>query len=1075
MLLVVGCTTTNKIDHKITYCVNGEVITLNPSTYEEGQEVVLPEPLIEPGSKKYFDGWYLNKNYTGEKVTKIDKSCKDDIVLYGKIKEITNTYTITYYLNGETIDLPLKSYSSGDSIELPKLNIDDATFLGWYLNPEFKGNQVTNTSGYNTNLELYAKVKDEILVKPDLKQALGYQNYTYEFTIKSKGFEETKTYLYDNGDIAYIDFEGDEYNYYLVSIDGKQNFIYNEDGDWYFIDSDDDDFIYYEMMFQVINLANLNDSLFFYDENKNCFTMKEEVLQETTRLFLGYYENEIFTNFQIYLENNMITKIVVLSDYDLDGETINYEYIIDFTNFNNTIIKVPNANPTTNINKIKEVYNLESGTKNITVSGVITGIYGNNFYISDDEKGILVYCGSNSSYVNSFKVGDSVTVTGDVDIYKNIHQLKNITSVISSDKTINPFSITLKNLEQNTLKQYVSDLVNVEGVTLKSLPSSFPTMGSDVSFQVELSGNIVTIFISKHLDSSIKNQLFSYLKQKQIGDSLDLNNLHISYYNEYQLVVTNSSIIEDAYKIGDPIIPVRIITAPEQLLVEQGETIEDILSSISVYVIYNNKIRELLNSNQYTCEHRFVFNSPGEFTFKYEYQGLSANCKVIVSQSLDAFYPEINNQPLYDVLSKMGYDEETGETYGITKGLPSIGSPEVLVIPIAFVDCPAPTNMVNDLQKAFFGTSEETGWESLNSYYLKSSYGKLNIKGTVLEPYNTGKTVSYYNQLQKEYNKALEDYYNYVTDEYPDNVEYSIIKEALNYYDSSIDYSKYDSDGDGYIDSIYFIYTTDYNAEDSESLWWAFTTEYATQDVEYYDNVEADFYIFMSYQFIFDELQGKKVKYNAETIIHETGHLLGLTDYYDYDNTVGPSGGIGGGDMMDYNVGDHNAYSKILLGWVTPLVVSGKSITIDLESFEKSGDCVCIFNNWNGTFFDEYYIIDFYTPTGLNDFAKGNSGLFSISGIRIYHIDATLNDPSECFSIFDVTKYNNTDTTHRLISLVEADGLNDIDNEGASENSDLFQKGDKLSNVKWYDGTKANFTIIVDNITSTKATITITY
>jgi M6 family metalloprotease-like protein len=48
---------------------------------------------------------------------------------------------------------------------------------------------------------------------------------------------------------------------------------------------------------------------------------------------------------------------------------------------------------------------------------------------------------------------------------------------------------------------------------------------------------------------------------------------------------------------------------------------------------------------------------------------------------------------------------------------------------------------------------------------------------------------------------------------------------------------------------------------------------------------------------------------------------LGLPDYYDYDDTTGPKGGVGGWDMMDYNGGDHNAFSKYLLGWIDPLVI----------------------------------------------------------------------------------------------------------------------------------------------------------
>ena len=78
-------------------------------------------------------------------------------------------------------------------------------------------------------------------------------------------------------------------------------------------------------------------------------------------------------------------------------------------------------------------------------------------------------------------------------------------------------------------------------------------------------------------------------------------------------------------------------------------------------------------------------------------------------------------------------------------------------------------------------------------------------------------------------------------------------------------------------------------------------------------------------------------------------------DYYDYEEGNGPDGGIGGGDMMDYNVGDHNAYSKMMLGWISPIVMTDTD-TITLSSFGSSGDAIFIFKDYNGSFFSEYYV-----------------------------------------------------------------------------------------------------------------------
>ncbi len=489
---------------------------------------------------------------------------------------------------------------------------------------------------------------------------------------------------------------------------------------------------------------------------------------------------------------------------------------------------------------------------------------------------------------------------------------------------------------------------------------------------------------------------------------------------------------------------IDIFLEPNVIDVSLGTSLDEVYSLINVFVKYNDETTNLLNISEYEKSTNYISDQVGEYQITFTYNNISKNATVKVYEDNKTYIkPNIKESEL----------KEKAKSFDLTGGLPSIGEPKVLVIPVEFTDCPATDTIKKDLEIAFFGTSMQTGWESLYSYYYKSSYGKLSITGTVMEPFNTG--------------KASTDYKS-------DNFDYEILKAALEYYDTQINYDEYDTDKDGYIDSVYLIYTKEYDLT-GKTNWWAYTYQYFTETNEYYDNVEADFYAIMSYQFLFDDLQDKKVKYNCETIIHETGHLLGLDDYYDYEENNGPNGGIGGGDMMDYNVGDHNAYSKALLGWINPYVLTGKTITIDLNSFALSGDAIMICKNWNGTFYDEYFIIDFYTPTGVNEMVKGSSGLFSISGIRIYHINATLNTYENATSVWEMTKYNNSNSLRRLITLIEADGRNDIDDLGYSENSDLFGVNDIYDNAKWFNNTNAGFTLKVNTIDESKANITITF
>lgn len=439
-------------------------------------------------------------------------------------------------------------------------------------------------------------------------------------------------------------------------------------------------------------------------------------------------------------------------------------------------------------------------------------------------------------------------------------------------------------------------------------------------------------------------------------------------------------------------------------------------------------------------------------------------------QAIDSFYPDIASMELLDDLL---LDEE------VYVGLPSTISANALIIPVDFKDYAFSAGDLNRLEKAFFGTEADTGWESVKSYYEESSYGKFAFSGTVLDVFHTHENASYYSNLYKNGYDA----------------EYEIIHDALTFYDGQIDYSLYDQNNDTYIDALYFVYAAPVYYEDvlfsanNVDLWWAYVSQYFTDDYEYYDGVEANYYFWAGLDFMDEPLiagypHSTYVQINCATYIHETGHMLGLEDYYDYDDSVGPDGGLGGADMMDYTVGDHNPFSKILLGWTTPLVVSGKTTTLTLHPFVSSGETVLISPGWKDTYFDEYFLIDFYVPTGLNAAQAGYDGLFTQSGIRIYHINAVVDpnqgSPQNLDGYYSVFSFNNSDTARKLIKIIEADGDYTIENTGLAENEDLFRPGDifgqtSFPTYRYYNGDLIGFKVEVVSMTATTAVINIIY
>lgn len=978
------------------------------------------------------------------------------VTLVSCLNPETQTYKITYYSDGEIIEHTPDTYQKGETVELIPLVKEGYSFLGWYENYTFSGEKIDKLdSTYAKDVILYARWEKNQIIVPSspLEEAINnMDNYNYSFSYSSADGEDNYScdYEFYNGSLKsqyeseygiateYIALVNDVYYYYGDNLDGT----------FYSIPETDYYFSYYIAYMDIVDFEMLNSDDFIL--NKDTYVLKDKnKTNEVVNNLIGEGENENFTNIEISIENKVITKIFLESVYTYEGVDYDYEYTITFTKHHQTSFELPEVENLSTTMTVQEVINASDG-ESVLVKGYVCGIVGNNFYVQDYTGGIYIYLGSTS--VEGLELGTEVIVQGIKETYKGLVEVTNVSSVdLTGYMGDEISSVVLETVDNTVLNNWLCRLVKYNSLTYVS---GSLDLNKDSSITLSDGMNQVTLFISKHISTSKKEEVASVINNLKVGSTISLDNLVVGCFNNPQLVVTETTTINEA---SGEIKGIRLDTNYSTIRVPLNTSFENAIENLVVTFVKSNNTSEVVDLNDCELIHQYDATIVATYPLIITYGDFSVTVDIVVNDGNSA--PSLassETKKLEDILSTLGEDPNTGEIYGITRGLPSIGNPKILVIPIAFTDYPAPSNMQSTLQTAFFGNSSDTGWESLSSYYYKSSYGKLSIEGTVLPVYNTGKKSTSY-----KYNQTADA---------------DILKAALNYFDSQINYADYDSDKDGYIDGIYLVYTAEIDYYDSESLWWAFTTEYTTDDYEYYDGVEADFYLFAGYDFIYEDLaSGKNIKYNMETFIHESGHLLGLDDYYDFDSSVGPAGGIGGGDMMDANVGDHNAFSKIILGWTTPLIMGESDATVTLGSFGKTGDCLIIAKNWNESYFSEYYIIDFYTPDGLNEIEKGNSGLFSVSGIRIYHIDATLNKATEVGDIWSIYASNNGETSHKLIELVEADRANDIIKDKTSENDDLFQVGQSFTWATWYDGSDAGFTLQVISINNNEATISITY
>ena len=367
------------------------------------------------------------------------------------------------------------------------------------------------------------------------------------------------------------------------------------------------------------------------------------------------------------------------------------------------------------------------------------------------------------------------------------------------------------------------------------------------------------------------------------------------------------------------------------------------------------------------------------------------------SHSSDAVYKEPNYPAGYKKENLTNANIGLGSFY---RYLPTTGNSKILVVPVETSNESFTSKELDLIEKGFFGSSKETGWESVASFYEKSSYGALHISGEVAPTVKLNMTTSELEAIAKSYDKQGKTY----TDTLLANVIKLLDdKKAVNLAD-------YDTNSDGYVDGVWLVYSATYNS--SSDFYWAYTTwamdntTYSGKKLSCYAWASVDFLTEMDYSSLLDHTNIA----DAHTFIHETGHMLGLDDYYSYDYDYSPkthSGNtdtpIGGVDMMDFNIGDHNSFSKYLLGWKKPTVItdeylSANNNTLTLRSQTETGDSflIPVDSSYNGTALDEYLLVEYYTPTGLNEMdAKkpyGDSGLgtYTKNGVLVYHINATV-------------------------------------------------------------------------------------
>ena len=316
-------------------------------------------------------------------------------------------------------------------------------------------------------------------------------------------------------------------------------------------------------------------------------------------------------------------------------------------------------------------------------------------------------------------------------------------------------------------------------------------------------------------------------------------------------------------------------------------------------------------------------------------------------------------------------------------------------------------------------------YESLQAYYQRSSYGKLNISCRGICYNVTAKHCrSYYTKKSGE-----------------------LLTEIATTLDTQygVDFAQYDGNDDGYVDGFYLIYAGDNTGWGS--TWWPHCSNSLQETSPTLDGKKLKSGVFIN-----DASSSESTK----ILIHETGHVLGLEDYYSHG---GGTNGINTIDMMSNNTGDHNAFSKWLLGWIdddkiTRIAVTESGIKVrrgteDVQTYTgnvtesikafttnnvtEGGGFIAVSSDESiltGSLFCEFYLLQYDHPEG-NQAYSDVGGL--ISGLRIYRVQSQLNGSKTDFA----KSCSNASYQHDM--LIEA--LKPSDGGLPSETGDAFHTG----------------------------------
>jgi M6 family metalloprotease-like protein len=287
---------------------------------------------------------------------------------------------------------------------------------------------------------------------------------------------------------------------------------------------------------------------------------------------------------------------------------------------------------------------------------------------------------------------------------------------------------------------------------------------------------------------------------------------------------------------------------------------------------------------------------------------------------------------------------------------------------------------------------------SMRDYYLENSYGKLDVVGGVTGWYRMSHNYSYYVA------------HNYGLNSYPPNSQ-TLAEDAVNAANPYVNFADYDYDGDGWVDALIIVHAGPGAEEtgDLDDIWshkWVMSTVLTKDGVHLHEyNMDP-------------EMHDDGAFNDMGVFGHEFGHILGLPDLYDVDNS---SEGLGNWSIMatgswnnDGRTPAHlDAWCKKKLGFSQVDSLTANQTNVEILQAETSPVSYRLWTSGGGG--SEYLLVENRQKTRFDASLPGE-------GLLIYHVDEN--------------KFTNTQewcpgdpnpSLHYEVALEQADGLFELE------------------------------------------------